>query len=144
MSLNHVILMGRLGRDPELRYTKNGTPVANFTLAVDRYFKDKNTGERGTDWIKCIAWRSTAEYARNYFTKGRMAVVEGRLQVREWTDKDNNRRNETEVLVSNMYFADSRRQENSAPAPSQPTYAPPTDNSDNFSELQDDDGFLPF
>ena len=86
--LNKVFIMGRLARDPELRRTQSGTAVASFTLAVDRDFKDKSTGERGVDWINCVAWRQSAEFVSRYFTKGRMAVVEGRLQVSEWTDKD--------------------------------------------------------
>ena len=83
--LNRIILMGRLTRDPELRHTQTGTPVASFSLAVDRDFKDKSTGERTTDFIDVVAWRSTAEFVSKYFTKGRMAVVEGRLQIRDWT-----------------------------------------------------------
>ena len=89
--LNKIFLMGRLARDPELRRTQTGTPVASFRLAVDRDFKDRNTGERATDWIDVVAWRQTAEFVSRYFTKGRMAVVEGRLQIRDWTDKDGNK-----------------------------------------------------
>ena len=85
--LNHIVIMGRLARDPELRHTQSGTPVATFRLAVDRDFKDKNTGERATDWIDVVAWRGTGEFVSRYFAKGRMAVVEGRLQMRDWTDK---------------------------------------------------------
>ena len=107
--LNHIALMGRLARDPELRHTQSGTPVATFRLAVDRDFKDKNTGERATDWIDVVAWRGTGEFVSRYFAKGRMAVVEGRLQMRDWTDKDGNRRTSAEVVADNVYFADSRR-----------------------------------
>ena len=90
--LNRIILMGRLTRDPELRHTQTGTPVASFSLAVDRDFKDKTTGEKSTDFIDIVAWRQTAEFVSRFFTKGRMAVVEGRLQLRDWTDRDGNKR----------------------------------------------------
>ena len=107
--LNHIVIMGRLARDPELRHTQSGTPVASFRLAVDRDFKDKNTGERTTDWIDVVAWRGTGEFVSRYFAKGRMAVVEGRLQIRDWTDKDGNRRTAAEVVADNVYFGDSKR-----------------------------------
>ena len=107
--LNRIIIMGRLARDPELRRTQTGTPVASFRLAVDRDFKDKSTGERSTDWIDVVAWRATAEFVSRYFTKGRMAVVEGRLQMRDWTDKDGNKRTTAEVVAENVYFGDSKR-----------------------------------
>ena len=107
--LNHIVIMGRLARDPELRPTQTGTPVASFRLAVDRDFKDKNTGERTTDWIDVVAWRGTGEFVSRYFSKGRMAVVEGRLQIREWTDKEGNRRTTAEVVADNVYFGDSKR-----------------------------------
>ena len=96
--LNKVFIMGRLGADPELRRTQSGIPVASFRLAVDRDFKDKQTGERATDWIDVTAWRQTGEFVSRYFTKGRTAVVEGRLQVQEWTDKDGNRRRSVGVV----------------------------------------------
>ena len=107
--LNRIIIMGRLARDPELRRTQTGTPVASFSLAVDRDFKDKSTGERSTDWIDVVAWRQTAEFVSRYFTKGRMAVVEGRLQMRDWTDKEGNKRTSAEVVADNVYFGDSKR-----------------------------------
>ena len=107
--LNHIVIMGRLARDPELRRTQTGTPVASFRLAVDRDFKDKSTGERSTDWIDVVAWRQTAEFVSRFFTKGRMAVVEGRLQMRDWTDKDGNKRTSAEVVAENVYFGDSKR-----------------------------------
>ena len=110
--LNRIILMGRLTRDPELRHTQTGTPVASFTLAVDRDFKDKNTGERATDFINIVAWRSTAEFVSRYFTKGRMAVVEGRLQMRDWTDKEGNKRTSAEVVADSAYFGDSKKEDN--------------------------------
>ena len=107
--LNKIFIMGRLTRDPELRRTQTGTPVASFSLAVDRDFKDKQTGERTTDFIDVVAWRVTAEFVQRYFTKGRVAVVEGRLQVREWTDKEGGRRRSAEVVAENVYFGDSKR-----------------------------------
>ena len=158
--LNRIIIMGRLARDPELRRTQTGTPVASFRLAVDRDFKDKSTGERSTDWIDVVAWRATAEFVSRYFTKGRMAVVEGRLQMRDWTDKDGNKRTSAEVVADNVYFGDSKRDGEtggysggysqggysggySAPAAPSGYGAPPAD-GDQFAELSDDDGELPF
>ena len=106
--LNEIILMGRLTRDPELRHTQSGTKVASFALAVDRDYKDAN-GEKETDFIDIVAWRATAEFVSKYFTKGRMAVVKGRLQIRDWTDKDGGKRRSAEVVAENVYFADSRK-----------------------------------
>ena len=164
--LNKIFIMGRLARDPELRRTQTGTPVASFRLAVDRDFKDKSTGERSTDWIDVVAWRATAEFVSRYFTKGRMAIVEGRLQMRDWTDKDGNKRTSAEVVADNVYFGDSKRDGDnggysagcsqggynqggyapsgySAPAAPSGYGAPPAD-GDQFAELSDDDGELPF
>ena len=107
--LNRIIIMGRLGKDPELRHTQQGTPVASFSLAVDRDFKDKGTGERVTDWIDVVAWRQTGEFVSRYFTKGRMAVVSGRLQMRDWTDKEGGKRRSAEVVADNIYFGDSKK-----------------------------------
>ena len=108
--LNHIVLMGRLTRDPELRRTGSGIPVASFSLAVDRDFgSNRETGEKETDFIDIVAWRSTAEFVSRYFTKGRMAVVSGRLQIRAWTDKDGNKRRSAEVVADNIYFGDSKR-----------------------------------
>ena len=106
--------MGRLTRDPELRRTQNGTAVASFTLAVDRDFKDKQSGEKTTDFIDIVAWRQTGEFVHRYFSKGRMAVVEGRLQMRDWTDKDGNKRRAAEVIADSVYFGDSKRDAESA------------------------------
>lgn len=106
--LNKIILMGRLTRDPELRRTQSGTAVASFTLAVDRDYKPQD-GEREADFIDIVAWRGTAEFVSKYFTKGRMAVVEGRLQVRDWKDKDGAKRRSTEVIADNVYFGDSKK-----------------------------------
>ena len=108
--LNKIVLMGRLTRDPELRRTQSGTAVASFTLAVDRDYKPQD-GERETDFIDIVAWRGTGEFVSKYFTKGRMAVVEGRLQVRDWKDKDGAKRRSTEVIADNVYFGDSKRSE---------------------------------
>lgn len=107
--LNHIILMGRLTRDPELRRTQAGVPVASFSLAVDRDFGRNENGDRQTDFIDIVAWRNTAEFVSKYFAKGRMAVVSGRLQIREWQDKEGNRRRSAEVVADNIYFGDSRR-----------------------------------
>ena len=108
--LNHIVLMGRLTRDPELRRTGSGIPVTTFTLAVDRDFgNNRETGEKETDFIDIVVWRSTAEFVSKYFTKGRMAVVSGRLQIRNWNDKDGNKRRSAEVVADNVYFGDSRR-----------------------------------
>ena len=106
--LNHIVVMGRLTRDPELRHTQAGTAVASFTVAVDRDYKNKETDKRETDFIDCVAWRSTGEFVSKYFAKGRMAVVEGRLQLRDWQDKEGNKRRSAEILVSNVYFGDSK------------------------------------
>lgn len=107
--LNTITLMGRLTADPELRHTGSNIPVVSFTLAVDRDFKDKATGEKQTDFIPVVAWRNTAEFAAKYFTKGRMAVVSGSLQMRKWTDKDGNKRTSAEVLAEHIYFGDSKK-----------------------------------
>lgn len=107
--LNHIVLMGRLTRDPELRYTQSQTPVASFTLAVDRDYSGKDGGEKETDFIDIVSWRSTAQFVSKYFKKGSMAVVSGRLQIRGWTDKDGNKRNSAEVVADNVYFGDSKR-----------------------------------
>ena len=113
--LNHIVLMGRLTRDPELRYTQSQIPVASFTLAVDRDFGGRDGGEKQTDFIDIVAWRSTAEFVSKYFTKGRMAVVEGRLQIHDWKDKDGNNRHSAEVVADNIYFGNSRK-DTAAPA----------------------------
>ena len=105
--LNKIVLMGRLTRDPELRKTGSGTAVTSFTLAVDRDFKTQD-GEKETDFIDIVAWRGTAEFVFKYLSKGRMAVVEGRLQIRNWTDKDGGKRRSAEVIADNVYFGDSK------------------------------------
>ena len=108
--LNKIIIMGRLTRDPELRRTGSGTAVTSFSLACDRDFKSQS-GDKETDFIEVVAWKNTAEFASKYFSKGRMAVVEGRLQIRDWTDKAGNKRTTAEVVADNVYFADSKRSE---------------------------------
>lgn len=132
--LNKVIIMGRLTRDPELRRTQGGTAVTSFTMAVDRDFKSQS-GEKETDFIDVVAWRNTGEFAAKYLAKGRMAAVEGRIQVRDWQDKDGNRRKSVEVVADNVYFADSKRD-------SKPQDTPAT-NEPDFDEIEDD-GDLPF
>ena len=107
--LNHITIMGRLTRDPELRMTQSQTQVASFTLAVDRDFGGRDGGERQTDFIDCVAWRQTAEFVSKYFSKGRMAVVSGRLQSRKWEDRDGNKRVSWEVVADNVYFGEARR-----------------------------------
>ncbi len=118
--LNHIVLMGRLTRDPELRRTATGVAVATFSIAVDRDFANSATGEKETDFIDIVAWRNTAEFVSKYFSKGRMAVVDGRLQSRPWTDKDGNKRIAIEVVADSVYFGDSKRSESDTagePAP---------------------------
>ena len=170
--LNHITIMGRLTRDPELRRTGSGIAVASFTLAVDRDFGKNENGERETDFIDCVAWRQTGEFVSKYFTKGRMIVVSGRLQIRSWTDKDGNKRRSAEVVADNVYFGDSKRENEggnayggnayggntygSAPAyggysaPSAPaapaygSYGMPSAPASDFAVLNDDDAQLPF
>lgn len=136
--LNKIVLMGRLVRDPELRRTGGGTAVAALTLAVDRDYKSQS-GEKETDFIDVVAWRSTAEFVNKYFTKGRMAVVEGRLQIRDWTDKDGGKRRSAEVVAENVYFGDSKHESGGNPGYS----AAPAQNND-FAEIPETDGDLPF
>ena len=154
--LNHINLMGRLTRDPELRYTQTGTPVASFTLAVDRDFSSRENGEKQTDFIDCVAWRKTGEFVSKYFTKGSMAVVSGRLEIRDWQDREGNKRRSAEVVVDNVYFGESKRREGGDSGvyrTSAPAGAPAGGYSDfdsaprggsAFAELDDVDGELPF
>ena len=147
--LNRIILMGRLTRDPELRRTGSGTAVTSFSLAVDRDFKSQG-GEKETDFIDIVAWRSTAEFVSKYFTKGRMAVVEGRLQIRDWTDKDGGKRRSAEIVADNVYFGDSKRDGGDSSgysaAPAYKNAAPSNFNAggSDFAEIGEDDGELPF
>ena len=147
--LNRIILMGRLTRDPELRHTQTGTAVASFSLAVDRDFRNRDSGEKGVDFIDVVAWRNTAEFVSKYFTKGRMAVVEGRLQIRDWTDREGGKRRSAEVVADNIYFGDSKRDGETGGAsfsrPAAPAdYGMPPVGGDQFAELADDDVELPF
>ena len=168
--LNHITIMGRLTRDPELRRTGSGIAVASFTVAVDRDFGGRDGGEKETDFIDCVAWRQTGEFVSKYFTKGRMIVVSGRLQIRSWTDKDGNKRRTAEVVADNVYFGDSKRDNEggnayggntyggssygsnnyggnaySAPAPNYGGYsAPAAAPTSDFAMLDDDDAQLPF
>lgn len=144
--LNHVVIMGRCTRDPELRRTGSGVAVTSFTLAVDRDFAPKDGGERETDFIDCVAWRSTGEFVSKYFEKGSMAVVSGRLQIRAWTDKDGNKRRSAEVHADNVYFGDSKKSDSYNPitcsyiGPGGVPNAPAQD----FAMIEDDDAHLPF
>ena len=164
--LNHITIMGRLTRDPELRRTGSGIAVASFTVAVDRDFGGRDGGERETDFIDCVAWRQTGEFVSKYFTKGSMIVVSGRLQIRNWNDKDGNKRRSAEVVADNVYFGESKRSADSnssyggnayggnnsyggnaysAPAPSYGGYsAPASAPASDFAMLEDDDAQLPF
>ena len=154
--LNHIDLMGRLVRDPELRYTQSQLPVVSFRIAVDRDFGGRDGSERPTDFIDVVAWRSTAEFVSKYCTKGSMAVVSGRMQIRDWTDRDGNKRTSAEVVADNVYFGDSKRGHDdnggSAPRGGNDSYSnhggyQSFDNAPGtsaFSELNDTDGELPF
>ena len=156
--LNHITIMGRLTRDPELRRTGSGIAVASFTVAVDRDFGGRDGGEKETDFIDCVAWRQTGEFVSKYFTKGRMIVVSGRLQIRSWNDKDGNKRRTAEVVADNCYFGDSNKREGdssafggnsfanaySAPAGFGGYSAPAGNPASDFAMLEDDDAQLPF
>ena len=150
--LNHIVIMGRMVRDPELRSTQSGTSVCSFTLACDRDFKSKDGGEKETDFIDCVAWRSTAEFVSKYFTKGRMMAVTGRLQIRDWVDKEKNKRRSAEILVSSVYFGDSKPKDDGsaggkAKAEKDDDFQLPEGfgtGGDGFADLADDDGDLPF
>ena len=150
--LNKVVIMGRLARDPELRRTQSGISVTSFRIACDRDFKSQS-GEKATDWIDIVAWRNTAEFVSKYFSKGRMAIVEGRLQTRDWTDKDGNKRTAVEVVADNVYFGDSKRDNvgggdytYTSPAYGAPAggYAAPLGGTSDFAEIDEEDGDLPF
>ena len=148
--LNHITIMGRLTRDPELRRTGSGVAVASFTVAVDRDFGNRDGGERETDFIDCVAWRQTGEFVSKYFTKGSMAVVSGRLQIRNWTDKDGNKRRTAEVVADNVYFGESKRSSDGGNTYAAPAatgfggYSAPAAPASDFAMLDDDDAQLPF
>jgi len=140
--LNRIIIMGRLTKDPELRRTQSGVSVTSFTLAVDRDFKDAN-GNRETDFIDVVAWRQTAEFAAKFFSKGRMAVADGHLQMRDWQDKDGNKRRSAEVIADSIYFGDSKRDGDDQPRGGNFHHADkPVDA--RFEEIDEEDGELPF
>lgn len=149
--LNHIVIMGRLTRDVELRYTQSQTPVASFTLAVDRDFGSRDGGERQTDFIDCVAWRQTAEFVSKYFSKGSMAVVSGRLQIRDWTDREGGKRRSAEVVAENIYFGESRRRDSDTGSSAHSAYSYDTGRSassapaaSSFAELDEGDDELPF
>lgn len=145
--LNHITIMGRLTRDPELRRTGSGIAVASFTVAVDRDYSDKQSGEKETDFIECVAWRQTGEFVSKYFTKGRMIVVDGRLQIRGWTDKDGNKRRTAEVVADNCYFGDSKKESSGGESYGgnygQRSGGYPAPGSD-FAPIEEEDAKLPF
>ena len=140
--LNHITIMGRLTRDPEMRSTQSGVAVASFTLAVDRDFGGKDGGEKQTDFIDCTAWRHTAEFVSKYFTKGRMAVVSGRLQIDNYTDNDGNKRRSAKVIADNIYFGDSKK--DGATSGQSEEAASFTPAPSDFVPVNVDDGELPF
>lgn len=137
--LNQIVIMGRLPRAPELRHTSNGIAVASFSIACDRDRKDEN-GERETDFVEVVAWRNTAEFVSKFFSKGRMAVVSGRLQIRQWNDREGNKRRTAEIVADNVYFGDSK----SAQTSDYPAIVPGMDARQTFTQIEDDDGQLPF
>lgn len=164
--LNHIVIMGRLVRDPEMRRTGSGIAVTSFTVAVDWDFKSSNTNEKEVDYIDCVAWRNTGEFVGKNFRKGRMAVVSGRLQIRSWTDKDGNKRKTAEINAESVYYADSKTESAGAavqaaasygysapgyagssfgaPAYTGQGYTAPTNPTPDFQMLDDDDAQLPF
>ncbi len=163
--LNHIVIMGRLTRDPELRSTTSGVNVASFTVAVDRDFGSKDSGEKQTDFINCVAWRSTADFMKKYFFKGSMIVVSGRLQIRDYTDKEGNKRTAAEIVADNVYFGESKRRDDggdygrndygnsrggdysrndSYRAPSRDSFENARKQASSFQEIDDADGELPF
>ena len=151
--LNHIVIMGRLVRDPELRRTGSGIAVASFTVAVDRDFGGRDGGEKETDFIDCVAWRQTGEFVSKYFTKGRMIVVSGRLQIRSWTDKDGNKRRTAEVVADNCYFGDSKQSggqssgtgyDQSGQDYYSPAYTAMKGGASDYAMLEDDDPQLPY
>lgn len=149
--LNHITIMGRIVRDPELRRTGSGIAVTSFTVAVDRDYKSGNADEKETDFIDCVAWRQTGEFVGKYFTKGRMIIVSGKLQIRSWTDKSGNKRRTAEVIAESCYFGDSKSEPQSAQSNANP-YLPttntnpmyPTPPSSDYAILDDEDAQLPF
>jgi single-strand DNA-binding protein len=160
--LNHITIMGRLTRDPELRRTGSGLAVTSFSVAVERDYSGRDSSERKTDFFDCVAWDKRAEFVGKYFSKGRMIIVSGRLEFRDWTDKEGNKRRSAEVIAENVYFGDSKRDGdngnssyggnayggNSYAAPAAPAYgggySAPAAPASDFAMLSDDDAQLPF
>lgn len=145
--LNTITVMGRLTRDPELRRTGSGVAVASFTVAVDSDYKDKD-GNKKTNFFDCVAWRNTGEFVAKYFSKGRMAVVKGQLDIREWTDKEGNKRKSAEIIAENVYFGDSKKEDSGnyggdsyGGGYNAPGYVP---NDGEFEQIDEDDAQLPF
>ena len=147
--LNTICVSGRIVRDIELRRFGDGTPVTSFTIACERDYKDKNN-KRETDFIDVVAFKKTAEFVSKYFSKGRMAIISGRLQIRDWTDKEGNKRRSAEVLADNVYFGDSKQDGQRAAAPAGGVTVAPmaaagvTVTPPQFAELEDNDDQLPF
>ena len=147
--LNTICVAGRIVRDIELRRFGDGTPVTSFTIACERDYKDKNN-KRETDFIDVVAFKKTAEFVSKYFSKGRMAIISGRLQIRDWTDKEGNKRRSAEVLADNVYFGDSKQDGQRAAAPAGGVTVAPmaaagvTVTPPQFAELEDNDDQLPF
>lgn len=150
--LNNVNIMGRICKDIELRRTNSGVAVASFTIACDRDFPNKNSGEKETDFVDVVCWKNTAEFVSKYFGKGRMAVVSGRLQIRNWTDKEGNKRRTAEVIAESVYFADSKRDADNGQSPTHSQnynngvghYGGNTAPASDFAMLDDEDSMLPF
>ena len=146
--LNHITIMGRLTRDPELRRTGSGIAVASFTVAVDRDFGGRDGGEKETDFVDCVAWRQTGEFVSKYFAKGRMIVVDGRLQIRKYTDKDGNKRTAAEILADHCYFGDSKNGEQKVPQSQteyySPAYTAMKEGTSDYAMLEGEDSQLPF
>jgi single-strand DNA-binding protein len=143
--LNHIVIMGRLTRDPELRQTGSGKTVANFSVAVERDFKN-DSGEKETDFIDCVAWRGTADFVGKFFRKGSMAVVSGRLQVRSWTDDSGNKRRTAEIVADNIYFGESKKDSLASTGSdyAAPAVSPVVPTQQEFAVLDGDDEQLPF
>lgn len=139
--LNHIVIMGRLTRDPELRRTGSGIAVASFSVAVDRDWPNKETGEKETDFINCVAWRQTGEFVSKYFEKGSMVVVSGRLQIRPWTDKDGNKRTTAEIVADSVYFGESKKDKEKSAFTTNNYYVTP---DSAWIATDDEDEQLPF
>lgn len=149
--LNKIIIMGRLTRDPELRRTGSGLAVASFSVAVDRDWPSKDTGEKETDFINCVAWRQKGEFVSKYFEKGSMIVVSGRLQIRSWTDDSGNKRTTAEIVAEDIYFGEGKKKDDSSTTSTQNPYTtattfynPPPPPSFAMFEDDDPDAQLPF